>query len=103
MNLDTLNPAIYRRAAEMALSRDWCCCPAISWACRGTAACSPDYKVALAGFFKPRGLSFGLAWWPNGFHSFDRGSRVIALLLMAEIVADAKREARACRGKARRA
>ena len=103
MKLDTLNldPKVYRRAAELVLCGECvCCCPAISMTCLGTAEFGPDYKVAFAEFFRPPGMHFGNAWWTVFFDTKHDETRVIALLLMAEIVADAKRTKR---GKARRA
>ncbi len=102
MKLDTLNPAIYRRAAVWVFDHEHCCCGTILRMCRELEDCASSHEVAFGEFFRPPGQSYANAWWSNR-EPFDVESRVIALLLMAEFVLDAEREARASRGKARRA
>ncbi len=102
-----LNPEIYRLAAEFNFLRsnevpsesrygDYSrfSCDNIWEACNNEKHGSSEYKETYATYFQPEEAEASLAWWqrnPDG--TWDHESRILALLLMAEILEDEQAEA----------
>jgi hypothetical protein len=102
-----LNPEVYRLAAELvpfSYAGTWCavsygCCVAIMRAAEWHECSREPYYNAFSDLFRPKNPkhSYWMSWGSdgkmlNGNHVRER--RILALLLMAEIVADRKRRKR---------
>lgn len=78
-----LDPDVYREAAELIITyKDSACCNAIAKAVfRGS---SYPYRKAFARVFRPEFA--GGYWWSTAYPYTPSDPRIIALLLMADIV-----------------
>jgi hypothetical protein len=91
MNIEELNPEVFRRAAVKLRIVYPFCCDAIQEATNGRERFSnreAPHQAYFESLFKPN-LTYGLGWWPED----DRESRLIALLLCAEILESEQKEA----------
>ncbi len=83
----TLDPKIYRRAAEIVAENSWCCCRRIDEQVGGFDC---DEATLFAEYFKPTPCTKG--FWLGPLTKAKRLRRSLALLFMEQIAMDLMKE-----------